>query len=390
MDTKDQSSEVTSPEAMAPDSTVMPPPELAEMIQDAGVTTEQGSPTDTKAKKTQTPIQESLQRLRRDKRAMVCLGIILFFVVLAIIGPVIYQHIGGPYQSVINGTVYPAQYHSFGFGLEERTHELPSWFYYFTNGGLSKADLQLRHLPSFQYLLGTDELGRDILARLMQGLLISISVAIVVEIVDIILGILIGVLAGFYGGWLDQLLARFTDLMFAFPGLLFLILVAGIFGSWADQNLGNVPLIGANGNARLLLVSMALAFTVWPLMARYVRGQTLQLKEQQFVEAARTSGTTNSRTILRHIIPNLFSIVIVASTLNISNTIIAEAGISYLGLGVKIPGSSLGLMISSGSTFLDVYPWETLVPALTLAIIVVAFSFFGDGLRDAFDPRSKD
>jgi peptide/nickel transport system permease protein len=135
---------------------------------------------------------------------------------------------------------------------------------------------------------------------------------------------------------------------------------------------------------------MALAFTVWPLMARYVRGQTLQLKEQQFVEAARTSGTSNSRIILRHIIPNLFSIVIVAATLNISNTIIAEAGISYLGLGVKIPGSSIGLMISSGSTFLDTHPWEVLVPAVTLALIVVAFSFLGDGLRDAFDPRSKD
>lgn len=392
MDTKDQSSEITSPEAMTPDSSVMPS-ELEELTQAGEATavpTTQAAPPEKTAQKTQTPMQESLQRLRRDKRAMVSLGIILFFVVLAVIGPVIYQHIGGPYQSVINGTVGPAQYHSFGFGLEERTNELPSWFYYFTNGGLSKSDLQTRHLPSFQYLLGTDELGRDILARLMQGLLISISVAIVVEIVDIILGILIGVLAGFYGGWIDQLLARFTDLMFAFPGLLFLILVAGIFGSWADNTLSNLPVIGANGNARLLLVAVALAFTVWPLMARYVRGQTLQLKEQQFVEAARTSGTTNSRIILRHIVPNLFSIVIVASTLNISNTIIAEAGISYLGLGVKIPGSSLGLMISSASSFLDVYPWETLVPALTLAIIVVCFSFLGDGLRDAFDPRSKD
>ena len=370
MDTKDQSSEITSPEVIeSADRTVIPPPpEMAEMVQDAGAIAAPAAQlpaTDKKAKKSTTPMQESLQRLRRDKRAMISLGIIVFFVLLAVIGPVIYQHAGGPYQSVINGTVGPQEYHSFGFGLNERTHELPSWFYYFTDGGLTKSDMQLRHLPSFQFLLGTDELGRDILARLMQGILISISVAIVVEIVDILLGILVGVLAGFYGGWIDQFLARFTDLMFAFPGLLFLILVAGILGGWADQTLGGLPIIGANGNARLLLVSMALAFTVWPLMARYVRGQTLQLKEQQFVEAARTSGTTNRRIILRHIIPNLFSIVIVAATLNISNTIIAEAGISYLGLGVKIPGSSIGLMISSGSIFLDSHPWEVLVPAVT-------------------------
>ena len=125
-------------------------------------------------------------------------------------------------------------------------------------------------------------------------------------------------------------------------------------------------------------------------MARYVRGQTLQLKEQQFVEAARTSGTTNTRIILRHIIPNLFSIVVVASTLNIANTIISEAGISLLGLGVQPPGSSIGLMISNAAGLIDTHPWEVLVPSIVLAIIVLAFSFFGDGLRDAFDPRSKD
>jgi peptide/nickel transport system permease protein len=116
----------------------------------------------------------------------------------------------------------------------------------------------------------------------------------------------------------------------------------------------------------------------------------LQLKEQQFIEAARTSGTTNVRIIMRHIIPNLFSIVVVAATLDISNTIIGEAGISLLGLGVQAPGSSLGLMIADASQFVSTHPWEVLVPSITLAIIVLTFSFLGDGLRDAFDPRSKD
>ncbi|MBV9614437.1 MAG: ABC transporter permease, partial [Ktedonobacteraceae bacterium] len=137
-------------------------------------------------------------------------------------------------------------------------------------------------------------------------------------------------------------------------------------------------------------ISLGLALTVWPLMARYVRGQTLQLKEQQFVEAARTAGTSNIGIILRHIIPNLFSIVIIASTLNIVNTIVGEAGLSVLNLGVKDPGSSIGLMIAAGTETIDAHPWEILLPTLVLAVIVVAFSFLGDGLRDAFDPRSKD
>jgi len=128
----------------------------------------------------------------------------------------------------------------------------------------------------------------------------------------------------------------------------------------------------------------------WPLMARYVRGQTLQLKEQQFIEAARTAGTSDFRIMMRHIIPNLFSIVIVASTLNIVGTIIGEAGISLLGLGVQPPGSSIGLMISDAQPLVDSHPWEILVPTVVLTIFVLAFSFLGDGLRDAFDPRSKD
>jgi peptide/nickel transport system permease protein len=125
-------------------------------------------------------------------------------------------------------------------------------------------------------------------------------------------------------------------------------------------------------------------------MARFVRGQTLQLKEQQFVEAARTSGTSDTKIIWRHIVPNLLSIVIVASTLNISNTIIGEAGISLLGLGVQPPGSSIGLMIVQGQGVIDSHPWEVLLPSIVLAVIVLAFSFLGDGLNDAFNPRSKD
>jgi peptide/nickel transport system permease protein len=324
--------------------------------------------TDSPAKPL-TPTQDSLRRLRKDTRSMVSLGVIVLFILIALIGPIIYQHIGGPYQSVSSDkTIYASEYHGFAHQEPDRQHEGPSAMYW----------------------LGTDAIGRDLLARLMQGMLVSIAVAVIVEIMDIVLGVTVGVLAGYYGGWIDQLLARFTDVMFAFPGLLFVILLTGIIGSQANSALANIPIIGASGNARLLLVSVGLAITVWPLMARYVRGQTLQLKEQQFIEAARTSGTSDFRIIMRHIIPNLFSIVVIASTLNIANTIISEAGISLLGLGVQSPGSSLGLMISDATPFLSTYPYEALLPSAVLVLIVLSFSYLGDGLRDAFDPRSKD
>jgi len=358
------SPELTSPGVMVPDTGGVP--ELAELVTDTTIVPAELE--QQKRRKPSSPFRDSMRRLRRDKRAMASIGVIVFFILLALVGPTIYQHIGGQFNSPTLGLIGPDQYHN--YSIQELT--------------------LLDQGPSAMHLLGTDNIGRDILARLMQGILISITVAFLVEVIDIFLGITVGVLAGYFGGWIDQLLARFTDLMFAFPGLLFVILLTGILGSNADAWFGSIPFLGQNGNSRLLLVSLALAFTVWPLMARYVRGQTLQLKEQQFIEAARTSGTGSVGIILHHIIPNLFSIVFIASTLNIANTIVGEAGISYLGLGVQDPGSSIGLMIAQATDNIQVYPWEIMVPTVVLAIIVVAVSFFGDGLRDAFDPRSKD
>ncbi|GCE20482.1 ABC transporter permease [Dictyobacter kobayashii] len=381
MDTHDQKAETNAPGFIAPSSNVAQPEwelqtlpghpegEGAPFIPEEAIIAETAPIVNRKDQKARTPFQESLRRFRRDKRAMISLGIIIFMVVISLIGPFIYQHIGGPYKGPFSTqAIGPGVYHTYDHQELDRTHEL----------------------PSAQYWLGTDGIGRDLLARLLQGMLISIVLAIVVEIVDITLGISIGVLAGYYGGWIDQLLARIADLLFAFPGLLFVILLAGILGTWADDHLTSIPIVGPNGNARLLLVSLGLAFTAWPLMARYVRGQTLQLREQQFIEAAKTAGTKDITILVRHIVPNLFSIVMVASTLNISGTIVGEAGISYLGLGVQPPGSSIGLMIAQASQSLTAYPWELLVPSLTLVIIVLSFSFIGDGLRDAFDPHSKD
>ncbi|HEX7734343.1 MAG TPA: ABC transporter permease [Ktedonobacteraceae bacterium] len=367
MDTQDKDRELASPEMVR--SSTVPPLDRFEIVADTPVPGELFTTPLAKnegRKETLSPLRESLGRLRRDKRAMVSLGLIVLFILIPLLGPLIYQHIGGTYHSSLNGSISASIYHNPFHQELDRQDE-------FISG---------------QYWLGTDVIGRDLLARLMQGMLVSLFVALVVEIVDIGLGILVGVLAGYYGGWIDQLLARFTDLMFAFPGLLFAIMITGIFGGYADTYLSSIPLIGANGNSRLILVSLALAFTAWPMMARYVRGQTLQIKEQQFIEAAHTAGTSDLRIIWRHIIPNLFSIVVVAATLDIANTVIGEAGLSLLGLGVQQPGSSIGLMISDGFAVIENHPWEVFLPSLILTAIVLAFSFLGDGLRDAFDPRS--
>jgi ABC-type dipeptide/oligopeptide/nickel transport system permease subunit len=362
-------------EFATPDDSIMEPDTVApvEILEEPAELTvidEDGQPG-KKVKKPLSPFQESLQRFRRDIRAMISLGVLIFLVLLALIGPPIYKQIGASYASDLSGQIGPSIYHSYD-------HQELS---------------QKNQGPSAQYWLGTDALGHDLLSRLMQGLLISLVVAFVVEVVNVVLGITVGVLAGYYGGWIDTILARFTDLTFAFPGLLFVILLSGIMGQSASDYFASLPVVGpllANGNAPLVIVSLALALVSWPLMARYVRGQTMQLKGQQFIEAARTAGTSNTRIIMRHIIPNLFSIVFITSTLNIAGTIIGEAGLSLLGLGVRPPGSSLGLMIADGTDTLELHPWNVLFPTLILTLIVLAVSFIGDGLRDAFDPRSKD
>lgn len=312
--------------------------------------------------------RESLRVFRRDTRAMISLYLLLFFVFVALFGPLIYQHIGAPYQSALNGVVPASMYHDpYHQELENQDEFI-----------------------SAQYWLGTDDLGRDLLARLMQGMRISFTVAVLVEAIVLGLGVTIGVLAGYYGSWVDHILARFIDFIFAFPSFLFVILLASIFGPWASTHLQTIPLIGSNGDARLVIVALALAVTGWPLLARYVRGQTLQIKEQPFVEAARVCGTPNTRIIRRHILPHLLNIIVLTATLNLGAIIVGEAGISLLGLGVQPPGSSLGLMIVDGANVIDAHPWEVLLPSLVLTSIVLALSYVGDGIQKAFDPRLKN
>jgi ABC-type dipeptide/oligopeptide/nickel transport system permease subunit len=308
-----------------------------------------------------SPLQASLRRLGRDRRAMISLVIILLVMVGAYTFPAIYVHLGPTVTNSTGRSVGPEVYHN-----PIRSVDI---------FGNDKAAVTL-------HPMGTDHLGRDILARVMSGVNVSIDVALLVESMDITLGILIGVLAGFFGKFVDTLLARFTDIVFAFPGFLLILMVAATLGPWATAH------IGVTG--RLVLVALTIGITIWPFMARLVRGQTLQYKEQQFVEAARTVGSSDGRIIRQHIVPNLISIVITAASLNIVGVIVTEAVVSLLGFGVTPPGASLGLSIFDGIGEVTVQASEVLWPVLILILLVGALSFLGDGIRDAFDPRTKD
>jgi oligopeptide transport system permease protein len=233
---------------------------------------------------------------------------------------------------------------------------------------------------SAKHLLGTDNLGRDTLARLMLGLRVSLIVALYVEVLNIFLGLSLGLLAGYFGGLADVLVTRLADMLFAFPGLLLAILVAAVFGAPVTDRFGGI--------GRLLLVAGALSLVSWPLMARFVRSQTLVIRELEFVTAARSLGAENVYIIIRHILPNLIGLVIVASTLDVAGVVVNEAVLSLLGLGIQPPDPSVGTMINDAIPYLEANPLQVVVPSLALMLIVLGVSFLGDGLRDAFDPRT--
>jgi oligopeptide transport system permease protein len=235
--------------------------------------------------------------------------------------------------------------------------------------------------PSAEHWLGTDYLGRDTLTRLFIAVRVSLLVAFVVESLNIGLGGGLGLLAGYFGGWVDVIISRAADMLFAFPGLLLAILISAVFGSTARELYG--------GTGRLLLVATSLSLVSWPLMARLVRSETLSLKSRDFVMASQGLGASQFRIILRHILPNVAWLIIVAATLDVASVIVNEATLSLLGLGIEEPGASLGLMIFRAVSKFERYPIQVFIPAIVITALVIAFSFLGDGLRDALDPRSR-
>ena len=229
------------------------------------------------------------------------------------------------------------------------------------------------------HILGTDQIGRDLLSRLMDGARISMSVAIVVQIVVLLIGVPIGALAGWFGGRTDNILMRFTDVMYAFPDLLFIILLSVVF---RETPIGHAM----DG---LLLVFVAIGLTSWVTVARLVRGQMLSLKETEFVEAARAIGVSDTKIVTRHLLPNGIGPIIVAITLGIPAAILAEATLAYIGIGVQAPRASRGSLIADGQQVIRSSPWLDFFPAICIAVALISFTFLGDGLRDALDPKLK-
>lgn len=243
------------------------------------------------------------------------------------------------------------------------------------------------------YAIGTDHLGRDMLVRIMYGARISLAVAFVGPLVSFVVGLTVGLTSGYTGGWVDNLLMRFVDIMYAFPTLLLIILLMAFFrNSFNDANPGSFRFVMGQADAALggmLFIFIGIGITSWMSLARLTRGQVLSVREQEYIEAARSIGTDRFTIIRTHVLPNILGPIVVAETLTIPVYISYEAFLSFIGLGVNPPTPSWGAMINDGAEAIATYPFQALFPALALFFVMFAFNFLGDGLRDALDPRMR-
>lgn len=229
----------------------------------------------------------------------------------------------------------------------------------------------LQQPPSSKHLLGTDELGRDILSRILYGARVSLVAGLISVSIALVLGGVIGLVAGFYGSWLDDLLMRLTDAMLAFPFLVLAIALAAVLGPSLQNTL------------------LAIGVVTTPVFARLVRGQALAERPRDYVQAALALGMSDGRILLRHLLPNLLGPLIVQVSLSTAAAVLAEATLSFLGLGIQPPTPSWGSMLNAARGYLTYAPWMAIFPGLAIFLAVLAFNLIGDGLRDALDPRLK-
>jgi len=233
-------------------------------------------------------------------------------------------------------------------------------------------DLRLGAVPpSAAHWFGTDELGRDLLARVVYGGRISMLVGLVATLVSLVIGVSYGAIAGYKGGRIDDAMMRFVDLLYSLPYIFLVILLLVFF------------------SRSIVMLFVALGLVQWLTMARIVRGQVLSLKQQTFVEAARALGASDAAIVFRHIVPNTLGPVIVYTTLTVPAIILQEAFLSFLGLGVQPPDASWGTLVSEGARVLVLFPWLVIFPGLALSLTLLCFNFLGDGLRDALDPNDR-
>lgn len=274
--------------------------------------------------------QDAKRRLKENKVAMISLVVIILIFILALIGPHLSKYDYAT-NDLLNANRWPDKIH---------------WF-------------------------GTDDLGRDIFVRVMYGARISLSVGFVAAFINLTIGVIYGGIAGYYGGSVDNVMMRIVDVLYSVPMMLYVILLMVVLG----KGLTNV--------------FITLGIIYWVGMARIVRGQVLSLKEQEFVLAARASGASKKRIILRHLIPNCMGQIVVTLTLSIPDAIFTEAFLSFIGLGVASPMSSLGTLCNDALTTYRSYPYQIFIPALAICVTMIAFNMFGDGLRDALDPKMR-
>lgn len=302
---------------------------------------------------------DAWRRLRSNKMAMMGLAVLMLLTAVAVFAPLIAPH--NPVRGdVARGGVY----------------RKAAWL----------TDPSPLRTGKWAYPLGTDSIGRDVWSRLVYGTRVSLIVGFIPMLVTLAIGVTVGLASGFVGGWLDNLLMRITDVVYAFPSLLFFIIMQI---SFKDSWFGNL----LNG---LVLLFVTLSIVSWTGVARLVRGQVLSLKEKEFIEAARATGTRSWQIALRHILPNTLGPIIVSGAFIVPGAIITEAVLSYLGIGVRpsidpnnpFP-ASWGNMILDGSRSWESQSWMLIAPCIAVALITMAFTFLGDGLRDALDPRDN-
>ncbi|MBE2196956.1 MAG: ABC transporter permease [Anaerolinea sp.] len=330
--------------------------------------------TETETQKSQGLWMEAFKRLRRNRMALVGLGIISVIVFCALFAEVV-----APYP-------YDAQ-------IRKDNNAIPAWLPTFFPTVKPKGVEGGYATVSDRYLLGADALGRDLFSRIIHGTRVSLAVALVGPLTSLLIGIILGSLAGFYGGWVDNLIMRIVDLMYAFPALLLIILMMAFFRSSFSQSEPGTLAFALNkvdsAFGGMLFIFIGIGIASWENMARLARGQTLSVKVRDFVLAAESIGMKKRAILMRHVMPNILGPLIVAETLAIPAYISTEAFLSFIGLGVNPPTPSWGSMIAVGAQGIRSFPNQAIFPALALALTMFAFNFLGDGLRDALDPRMR-
>jgi oligopeptide transport system permease protein len=315
----------------------------------AATTQQRAAEVNVSVRKQRSLWRDAMYRLVRNRAALVGLIVIAFAALVAIFAPLI-----APYDPLEqNG---PKQ-------LME-----PIWTQFFGSKFTDPA-----------YILGSDELGRDILSRLMYSSRVSLIIGLVPVSIVLVIGLTVGMLAGYVGGVVDDFLMRVTDVVYAFPDLLFVIIIVATLRGTA---------LGEAYDG-LLIIFVGIAVVNWVGVARLVRGQVLSVKNREFVEAARAIGAGPGRIMRKHIFPNILAPIIVTVAFAIPGAMLTEAVLSFLGIGIRPPTPTWGVMINDGFLVFSTTPWPVLLPSLCISIVLLAFTFVGDGLRDALDPRSK-